>query len=162
MKSLISLFFLSCCLFSFSAQAAYTCNDRDYLEQALAKLKSDCGGSQTSICESRGSKGSTPELAVKACIKNGYPESWCNEGLTCKGVALCQTRGSKGSTVESAVAACMKSGYPESWCNEAVTCEGISLCTSRGSKGSTVEKAVQACIKNGYPESWCNEGVSCN
>ncbi|WP_413291064.1 hypothetical protein [Bdellovibrio sp. HCB337] len=162
MKSFIFLVLAGCCLFTFSAQAQYTCNDQSYLEQELLKLKRNCGSSGGGLCESRGYKGSTAERAIDACVKNGYPKSFCSQGVTCDGVSLCDSRGYKGSTVEDAVAACVSNGYPESFCNQGVTCEGSRLCDSRGYKGSTVESAVEACVKNGYPESFCNQGVSCN
>jgi len=161
MKSFIFLVLSSCCLFSFSAQAQYTCNDRSYLEQQLSQLNRDCGGSSGGLCETRGYKGSSAERAVDACAKSGYPKDFCNKGVTCSGVALCETRDYKGSTVEDAVAACASSGYPADFCNKGVSCAGLRICTSRDYKGSTVESAVAACVKSGYPEDFCNKGVSC-
>ena len=163
MKSFIFLILSSCCLFSISAWAQYTCNDRGYLEQELAKLARDCGsgGGSGSICESRGYKGSNAERAVAACVKAGYNETYCNQGLSCNGIALCDSRGYKGGSLESAVAACVKAGYNGTYCNQGVACEGARVCTSRGYNGSTVESAVAACVKGGYNETYCNQGVSC-
>lgn len=154
------------------AKAAYTCNDRDYLRQALQQLDSQCGsnGGSNPIgginCIAGGQVGKDLAETIDKCYaKTSLNRQQCADQLRCFGnVRACAAGGQAAPTLSETIDKCYaKTSLNREQCGAKVQCfQSYTQCMAGGQVGNDPGEALDKCYaKTSNNREQCGDQLRC-